>query len=197
MRLTPSFFLLAASVFSQAAEWQIDPAHSAAQFAVRHMMVSTVRGQFGKIAGAAHFDPAHPSAGSVQAEVEVASIDTRNTKRDAHLRSADFFDAARYPVMTFKSTGIETAGAGRLKLAGDLTIRGTTRPVVFEIQGLGAPLRDARGGRRVGATATATISRKAYGIIWNRVLEAGGVTVGDEVTITIDVELVSRPGPAS
>jgi polyisoprenoid-binding protein YceI len=185
---------LACCIASYAEEWQIDRAHSAAQFSVRHMMVSTVRGHFGKLTGTIHYDLANPSAARVQADVDVSSVDTREPKRDAHLKSADFFDAANHPTMTFKSTKVEPAGQGKLKMTGDLTIRGTTRPVVFDVDGLTSPVKD-RGGLRMGAAATAKINRKDFGITWNRVLEAGGVTVGDEVTIMLDLELVQRaPG---
>jgi polyisoprenoid-binding protein YceI len=177
-----------------AQEWQIDRAHSAAQFSVRHLMVSTVRGHFGKLTGVVRYDPKNPAGASVQAEVDVSTIDTREPKRDAHLKSPDFFDAARFPTMTFKSTKVEPAGGGVLNVTGDLTIRGVARPTVFRVEGLSEPVKD-RGGLRMGATAMAKINRKDFGMTYNRVLEAGGLTVGDEVTITIDVELVQRSAP--
>jgi polyisoprenoid-binding protein YceI len=173
-----------------AAEWKIDPAHSAAQFSVRHMMVSTVRGHFGKISGTVQFDPEAPEKAQVVAEIDVASIDTRNEKRDAHLRSEDFFFADQYPTMTFRSKRVERTGGG-LRLIGDLTIRGVTREVAFDVEGPSPPIKDARGNLRTGATATAKIDRTDFGLKWNRALEAGGWTVGHEVTITVDVELVS------
>ena len=176
-----------------AQEWQIDSAHSSVQFAVRHMMVATVRGSFGKINGKVRWDPANPSAASVEAQVEAASIDTRGPKRDAHLRSPDFFDAEKFPVMTFRSTSITPAGPGRYKMAGELTIRGVTRPVVFDVEGPAQPVRGMGGELRTGATATARINRKDFGMTWNRVLDTGGVAVGEEVTITVDVALVQRP----
>ena len=178
-----------------AQEWQLDRAHSAAQFSVRHLMVSTVRGHFGKLTGTVRYDPANPTASSVEAEVEVSTIDTSEPKRDAHLKSPDFFDVAQYPTMRFKSTNVEPAGPGKLKVTGDLTIRGVTRPAVFDVEGLTPPMKD-RFGQRMGAMATAKISRKDFGMTWNRAIEAGGVTVGDEVTITIDTELVQRAEPA-
>ena len=176
-----------------AQDWQIDRAHSAAQFSVRHLMVSTVRGHFGKLTGTVRYDPARPTESSVQAEVDVSTIDTREPKRDAHLKNADFFDVEKYPTMTFKSTKIEPAGAGKLKVTGDFTLRGVTKQVVFDVDGLTEPIKD-RAGQRMGAAATAKINRKDFGMTWNRVLEAGGFTVGDEVTITIDVELIRRAG---
>lgn len=184
---------IAAPVFAQATDWQIDASHSAAQFSVRHMMVSTVRGHFAKMAGSAKFDPKNPAASSIEVTVDAASIDTRNAKRDAHLRSADFFDVEKFPTITFKSKRVEPAGTGRLKLTGDLTMHGVTREVTFDVEGPSAELKDARGGARVGATATAKISRKDFGMTWNRAIEAGGVTVSDEVQITVDVELVRKP----
>ena len=184
--------LLAAAVAPSlsAAVWKLDPSHSAAQFAVRHLMVSTVRGQFEKISGTVNYDPANPEAASVNIEVEVASIDTRNAKRDDHLRSADFFDVANHPVMKFESTRVRKAGDGKLKLTGNLTIRGVTREVTFDVDGPAPPVK-VRDGQRSGATATAVISRKDFGITWNRAIEAGGVTVSNEVHITIDVEMIS------
>lgn len=184
---------LCTAAFGQ--EWQIDAAHSAAQFSVRHLMVSTVRGHFGKISGTVNYDPANASAASVQAEVDVSSIDTRVPKRDAHLKSPDFFDVEKYPTMTFKSTKIEPAGEGAFKMTGDLTLHGVTKPVVFNVEGLTKPMKD-RAGLRMGATATAKIHRQDFGITWNRAIEAGGLTVGNEVTITIDTELVQRAQPA-
>ncbi len=184
--------LIASVAFAQ--EWQIDRGHSAAQFSVRHLMVSTVRGHFGKLTGTVRYDPANPTAASVQAEVDVSTIETREAKRDAHLKSPDFFDVATYPTMTFKSTKAEPAGAGALKVTGDMTMRGVTKPVVFHIEGLSQPIKD-RFGLRMGAVATAKINRKDFGMTWNRVIEAGGVTVSEEVNITIDVELVQRSQP--
>ena len=181
---------------ASAQEWQIDRAHSAAQFSVRHLMVSTVRGHFGALTGTIRYDPANPSAASVQAEVDVSTIDTREPKRDAHLKSPDFFDVAKHPKMTFQSTKVEPAGAGKLQVTGDLTIRGVTRPVVFNVEGLTEPIKD-RSGLRRGAMAVAKINRKDYGMTWNRMIEAGGVTVGDEVTITIDAELIQRAQPGN
>lgn len=176
-----------------AAEWKIDPAHSAAQFSVRHMMVATVRGHFGKISGTVHYDPDAPEKAQVVAEIDVASIDTRNPKRDDHLRSEDFFFAEQYPTMVFRSRRVERSGNG-LRLIGDLTIRGVTREVVFEVEGPAPPVKDARGNLRNGATATTKIDRTDFGLKWNRALEAGGWTVGHEVTITVDVELISSGG---
>lgn len=180
-------------LFAQTADWQIDSAHSATQFSVRHMMVSTVRGQFGKTSGVVNFDPKNPAQAKVDVTVDVASIDTREPKRDAHLKGADFFDVQQFPTMTFKSKRIEAPGAGRLRMAGDLTMRGVTREVTFDVEGPSPEIKEARGGARSGATATAKISRKDFGMTWNRAIEAGGVAVSDEVAVTIDVELIRKP----
>lgn len=180
-------------LFAQPADWQIDTAHSATQFSVRHMMVSTVRGHFGKTSGVVKLDPQNPTQAQVDVTVDVSSIDTREPKRDAHLKSADFLDAQQFPTMTFKSRKIEAAGAGRLRMVGDLLMRGVTREVTFDVEGPVPVIKDARGIERTGATATAKISRKDFGMTWNRVIEAGGVTVSDEVAVTIDVELIRKP----
>lgn len=169
--------------------WTLDASHSLASFSVRHLMISNVRGEFQKLSGAATYDPAHPEASTVTATIEVASINTREEKRDAHLRSADFFDAESHPVITFRSTGARRKGDG-LEVTGDLTIRGTTRQVVLTVDEITAEQVDPWGGRRVGATAKTRIKRSDFGMTWNAALEAGGVVVGDEVSITLDVELV-------
>jgi len=176
-----------------AQEWVIDSAHSSVQFAVRHMMVATVRGSFGKISGKVRWAPSNPAAAGVEAQVEVATIDTREPKRDAHLRSPDFFDAEKHPLMTFRSTSVTPAGPGRYRLAGELTIRGVSRPVIFDVEGPGEPIRGMGGELRTGATASTKINRKDFGMTWNRVLDTGGVAVGEEVTITVDVALVQKP----
>lgn len=186
--------LLAFSLTVAAQQWRIDTAHSAAQFSIRHMMVSTVRGQFGKLTGVVRWDPANPAGASVEAQVEVDSIDTREPKRDAHLKSPDFFDVQKYPTMTFKSTGVTPAGAGRWKLAGQLTIRGVSRPVVFDVEGPGEPVKGPDGSLRIGASATTRINRKDFGMTWNRTLDTGGLVLGEEVAITVDVELVQVAG---
>jgi polyisoprenoid-binding protein YceI len=189
--------LLFAQPAAQSPTWQIDSAHSAAQFAVKHMMVSTVRGQFNKLSGTVNWDGKTFGGASVEIVIDAASIDTREPKRDDHLRSADFFDVAKFPTITFKSTRIEAAGEGRLRMTGDMTIRGITRPVVFDVAGPTTPIKDTGGNSRVGATATTTINRKDFGVVWNRALDNGGVVVADEVAVTVDVELLSRPAAAA
>jgi len=183
--------LLTLPLLAELPEWRIDSSHSSAQFTVRHMMVSNVRGHFGKMAGSARFDAADPTKGSVEVTVDVASVDTRNAKRDEHLRSADFFEVEKHPTMTFKSKRIERS-AGGFKLIGDLTLRGVTKEVVFDVEQLAPEIKDGRGGVRTGTTATARINRKDFGLTWNRAVEAGGVVVGDEVAITVDLQLIRK-----
>jgi polyisoprenoid-binding protein YceI len=176
--------------------WNIDSNHSAAQFAVRHMMVSTVRGSLGAVKGPVRWDGKTARSAQIDATIDVAGISTQNQKRDDHLRSPDFFDAATHPTITFKSKRVEPAGEGKFKLVGDLTIRGTTREVALDVEGPAAPLKQKDGRLRSGASATGKISRKEFGIVWNNLTEAGGAVVGDEVQMTIDVELI-KPAPAT
>ena len=172
-----------------ATTWTIDPSHTHVHFSVRHLMISNVRGEFRKVAGKATFSAESPETSTVEAEIDIASIHTREDKRDEHLRSADFFDAAKFPTMTFKSTSVRKSGDG-VTLVGDLTIRGTTKPVTVEVEGPTTEQADPWGNVRVGASATAKIKRSDFGIIWNAALEAGGVVVGDEIKIQLDVELI-------
>ncbi|HEX9200715.1 MAG TPA: YceI family protein [Acidobacteriaceae bacterium] len=170
--------------------WNIDPAHSVAEFKVKHMMISNVKGTFPKVSGALTLDESDLAKSSVAATIDVSSIQTRDEQRDGHLKSADFFDVEKYPTMTFKSTGVKVTGAGEGTVEGDLTIRDVTRKVVFDVEGPTAPGQDPWGNTRIGVSATTKISRKDYGLIWNAALETGGVLVGDEVTITLDVQFV-------
>jgi len=188
-----SILVLTSAQAATAESWKIDPVHSAAQFAVKHMMISTVRGQFSKVSGTVDYDPKNPKAAKVDATIDVSSVDTHEPKRDAHLRSADFFDTDKFPSMTFKSTRVLEAKAGKLKLAGDLTLHGVTREVTLNVDGPSAPITDPGGSTKVGASATATINRKDFGVSWNKTMDGGGVMLGEEVPITIDVELVKNP----
>ncbi len=185
---------LMVSSLSHATPWQIDPAHSSAQFAVRHMMVSTVRGEFGKVTGTVNLDDKDVAKSTIEATIDVTSIDTRQPKRDEHLKSPDFFDAAKYPTMTFKSTSIKKAGNDKYKVAGNLTIRGVTKPVTLDVYGPGREVKDMMGMMRKGAHATTTINRKDFGLNWNAALEAGGVAVSDEVKVELDVEMTKSTG---
>jgi polyisoprenoid-binding protein YceI len=168
--------------------WAIDPAHSTVEFTVRHMMIARVRGRFPDLE-ATVIEAGDPSASSVEAVIQVASIDTRDEKRDAHLRSADFFDAENHPEIRFRSTGRKRTGADRFELAGELTIRGVTRPVTLDVTAEGRA-RDPWGGERVGYSARTRINRKDFGLEWNVALETGGFLVGDEIDIQIEAEAV-------
>ncbi len=177
-----------------AATWELDPAHTGIHFKVRHLMVSYVRGDFGKFSGTIHYDEKDIGKSSANVTIEAASINTRVAKRDEHLRSADFLDAAKFPTLTFVSKRVEKAGEGTLKVTGDLTIRGVTRETVLTVEGPSPAIKDLQGNSRVGGYATATINRKDFGLIWNKAIEAGGVAVGDEVEISIDLEIVKKAG---
>jgi len=169
--------------------WKIDPSHSHIEFAVRHMMITTVRGRFGTVEGTVRLDETRPSFAEIDVRIDVASIDTREAQRDAHLRSADFFDVEKFPHITFTaSKPIERTG-GDLKLAGDLTIHGVTRPVVLDVTEEGRG-KDPWGGERLGFSATTKIKRSDFGLTWNQALETGGVLVSDDIKISLDLELV-------
>lgn len=175
-----------------AAPFQIDPSHSGAHFKVRHMMVSTVRGEFTKLSGTMQYDPAKPEAISIEATIDATSINTREEKRDAHLKSPDFFDVAKYPTLTFKSKSAKKTGKGKLAVTGDLTMHGVTKSVVLDVEGLDAEVKDPWGNVRVGAVGTTKVNRKDFGLNWNQALEAGGVLVGETVDIVIEAELVKQ-----
>jgi polyisoprenoid-binding protein YceI len=183
-----SLAVLALPAMAQVTNWKIDSAHSAAHFSVRHMMVTTVRGTFGKMTGTVQFDPKDWSKTVVDATIDVTTVNTNEPKRDAHLKSPDFFDVEKFPTMTFKSKSVSAVAPGKLKMTGDLTIHGTTRTVTWDVEGPSPELNTGRGFKS-GASATTKISRKDFGMTWNRAIEAGGVAVGDEVNITVDVEL--------
>lgn len=167
--------------------WQIDPAHTEVEFAVKHMMISTVKGRFGEVSGTITLDEADLSGSSVEVEIDVASIDTRQADRDAHLRSADFFDVENHPKLTFRSRRVEATEGGGFRIVGDLTIRGETREVVLEgaEEGRG---KDPWGNEKAGFSARTSIDRRDFGLTWNSALETGGVLVGNEVKITLDVQ---------
>jgi polyisoprenoid-binding protein YceI len=170
--------------------WNIDPAHSAAEFKVKHMMISNVKGQFAKVTGTLTRDESDLNRSRVEALIEAASLETRDAQRDAHLMSADFFDVEKFPSLSFKSTGISLVKDGELAIEGDLTIRDVTRKVVFSVEGPTPPAKDPWGNTRVGVSATTKTSRKDFGLAWNAALESGGFLVGDEVTITLDVQFI-------
>ncbi|HXR37001.1 MAG TPA: YceI family protein [Candidatus Binataceae bacterium] len=173
-----------------ATTWNIDPVHSAVEFKVRHMMISHVKGHFTKISGVMTLDEADIAKSQVDVSIDAASIDTRDDQRDAHLKSADFFDVEKFPALTFKSTRVTRVGDGELSVAGDLTAHGVTRPVVLAVEGPTPPAKDPWGFVRVGLSATTKINRKDFGLTWNTALEHGGILVGDEVGINLDVQFV-------
>jgi polyisoprenoid-binding protein YceI len=170
--------------------WNIDPAHTVAEFKVKHMMIANVKGHFSKVSGVLVRDESDPANDSVEATIEAASIQTRDDQRDAHLKSADFFDVEKFPTLHFKSTGINVVGAGELSVEGDLTIRGVTRRVRFAVEGPTAPAKDPWGNTRIGVSANTKINRKDFGLTWNAALETGGILVGDDITITLDAQFV-------
>jgi len=169
--------------------WEIDPHHSEATFAVKHMMFTTVRGHFNVLSGHLHIDEQHPENSWVDAQVDAASVDTRDEKRDEHLRSADFFDAQNFPTLTFKSTRVEHVGGSEYKVIGDLTMRGVTKPVTFKAEYHGQG-KTPFGSQVAGLSAKARVNRKDWGLNWNVGLEAGGVLVSEDVNIEIDLEAV-------
>ena len=173
--------------------WNVDPMHAEVGFAVRHLMISTVRGRFGKVEGTVTVDEQNPKNSKVEVTVDVSSIDTRQEMRDNHLRSPDFFDAANFPTMRFVSKRIEGDTADRFRLVGDLTVRGTTREVVLDVSFEGRGM-DPWGSERAGFSATGRINREQFGLTWNQALETGGVVVGEDVKISIDVEIVRQAG---
>jgi polyisoprenoid-binding protein YceI len=178
---------------AQATTWNIDPAHTHSSFTIRHLVISNVRGEFGKTTGTIVLDEKDLSRSSVEAAVDTSTIDTRVADRDTHLKSPDFFDVQKYPAMTFKSTKVEKAGKGKLKVTGNLTIKDVTRPVVLNVDGPTAEIKDPWGKTRRGLSATTTINRKDFGLNWSKMVEAGPV-VGDEVKIEIEAELLQAAG---
>jgi polyisoprenoid-binding protein YceI len=183
---------LLAPAAGRAATWELDPAHSTIGFAIRHMMISSVRGQFRTFTGKATGDPKTPDKAQIEATIDVASIDTANAKRDEHLKTAEFFDVAKFPTMTFKSKSIVPAGPGKAKVTGDLTLHGVTKEVVLEVEGPTDVIKDPMGNTRAGAHATTKINRKDFGIVYDKTIDGGGLMVGNEVEITIDVEAVQK-----
>ena len=179
-----------AALPAQDATWRIDPNHSAAYFSVRHLMISRVRGEFGGINGVVHYDPKRPTAATVEATIDCSTLNTGVAKRDAQMKGPDFFDVPHYPTMKFRSKQVQTAGAGKLKVTGDLTINATTRQVVFSVDGPSQAVKDAQHREKIGLSAETKINRKDFGITWNEVLETGGFAVADEVSITLDIELI-------
>ena len=173
--------------------WRVDSSHSSAGFSVRHMMVSTVRGSLGPISGTVEYDGKTVTSVKADVTIDVTKINTGNERRDNDLRAADFFDVARHPTITFKSKRVQPGGEGRFRLVGDLTMRGVTKEVTLDVDGPSPAVKDQRGGLKTGATATTKLNRRDFGLNYNNLIEAGPV-VGDEVTVTIDLELNKAAG---
>jgi polyisoprenoid-binding protein YceI len=173
-------------------KWAIDSAHSDAHFSVKHLMISNVQGDFGHISGIADYDGEHFGKASVEATIPVADINTREEKRDGHLKGPDFFDMAKYPNMTFKSKKITSEPGGDFKMTGDLTLHGVTKEVVLTGKLSGKPIKDPFGKTRLGAEASTKINRKDFGLTWQKTLDNGGVMIGDDVSVTLDIELIKQ-----
>jgi polyisoprenoid-binding protein YceI len=196
MKYIPLSVIMLAATFAggavHAATYDIDSAHSSANFKIRHMMISNVRGQFSKVTGSIEFDAKNPNASKVNAVIDVNTIDTREEARDKHLKSPDFFDVAKFPSITFKSKTFAPAGAGKYKVTGDLTIHGVTKEVVLDLSDVTPEAKGMRGETRIGGQAATKINRKDFGLTWSKSMDGGGVVVGDEVDITIDLELIKN-----
>jgi polyisoprenoid-binding protein YceI len=178
------------------AQYEIDPAHSNVQFSVRHMMISNVRGTFNGVKGTVVYDPENITSTSVDVEIDASTIDTRDEKRDQHLKTADFLDVAKYPKITFRSTKVEKSGDG-FKVSGDLTIRGVAKPVVLNVEEVSAEAKDPWGNTRVGTAARGTIKRSDFGLSWNAALETGGFLVGDELKLEFEIQVVKAQAAAA
>ena len=187
--LVPAILIALSAAFPlQAANWTVDAAHSNVQFAVTHMMVSTVRGFFDRFAATVTSPDSNPTDLSIMATIEAASVDTREPKRDSHLRSADFFDVEKFPTITFQSTKTKSVAPGNLKVTGNLTMHGVTKEIVLDVKGFDTVIKDMRGTQRTSAVATATIHRSDFDLNWNQTLDSGGVLVSDAVQILLEME---------
>lgn len=187
------WLILATPVFTFAATWEMDPAHSSFQFKIRHLTVSNVKGDFNKFRGLVMIDDQKITQLKAEISIDAASVNTGHGQRDEHLRGPDFFDVTRYPTITFVSKKVIEAEPGRLKVVGDLTLHGVTREMIVDVEGPTPEVKDPWGNFRRGATATAKINRRDFGLAWNKVLDAGGVVIGDEVNIYVEVELFRKP----
>jgi polyisoprenoid-binding protein YceI len=184
--------VLAVPVFTHAATWQIDPDHSSFQFKIRHLTVSNVKGDFGKAKGTVTTDDQDITKLTVEVTIDAASINTGHAKRDEHLRGPDFFNVTQYPTITFVSKKVIKANGNRLKVIGNLTIHGMTKEITVDVEGPTPDVKDPWGNFRRGATATVNINRRDFGLKWNKVLDSGGLVVGEEVNIYVEVELVRK-----
>lgn len=192
MTLLLAWLVLTIPAFTHAATWQIDPDHSSFQFKVRHLTVSNVKGDFSKARGVVTFDDQDITKMTVELTIDAASVNTGNVKRDEHLKGPDFFDVTQYPTITFASKKVTRAGTNKLKVIGNLTIHGTTKEIAVDVEGPTPEVKDPWGNFRCGATATANINRMDFGLTWNKALDSGGLVVGEEVNIYIEVELVRK-----
>lgn len=195
MRRSLFLFIAIAAVLpaaSPAATWSIDPVHSVAHFRVRHLAVSYVSGSFGKVSGVVRFDASDPTKSSVEATIRTATIDTGVADRDKHLKSSEFLDVEKYPTIRFKSKRVERTSPGHLAVTGDLTLHGVTKEVVLHVDGPTPPVKDPWDNLRTGASATITINRHDFGISWSQTLDGGGLVVGNDVLISIDLEMVRK-----
>lgn len=175
-----------------ASTWTLDPDHSTAQFKVKHLMINNVKGVFEKVSGTLNLDDKDITKSHVDVKIDTASVNTHIKKRDDHLRSADFFDAAKFPAMTFTSTKVEKVGTDKLKITGNLTIKGVTRPVVLDVEGFNAEVKDPWGNIRRGAEATTQVNRKDFGVNWSKTMDNGGMVVAEDVAITLEVEFIKK-----
>ncbi|WP_338864077.1 YceI family protein [Myxococcus stipitatus] len=189
--------LVALPSMALASTWTVDPAHSSAEFSVKHMMVTNVKGSFNIKDGTVNLDDKDVTKSTVEATLDAASVNTANAKRDEHLRAPDFFDTAKYPTITFKSKKVEKAGEGKLKVSGDLTMHGVTKPVVLDVTGPTKESKDPWGNTRTGVEATTKLNRKDFGLTYNTALETGGVAVGEEVSVTLDLSLTKKADAAA
>lgn len=190
---------LASGAFSSAsaATWKIDPAHSHAQFSIRHMMISNVRGDFSRISGIVDYDSKNLAKAKVSADIDVSTVDTGEPDRDKHLRGSDFFDTGKYPAMMFKSKKVTGIQDGKFKLVGDLTLHGVTKEVTLDVDGPTPEIKDPKGNIKIGASATGKINRKNFGITTGGLMDNGGALIGDDVTISIDLEMTKQAAPVS
>jgi polyisoprenoid-binding protein YceI len=172
--------------------YKIDPAHSSAHFIVRHMMITNVRGSFSNVQGTVTYDSANPNLSTVEAVIDTGTINTQEPARDTHLKSADFLDVEKFPTITFKSRGVEFEGEGELRLLGELTIHGVNKLVTLKVEGPTAEGKDPWGNSRIGASATTKIKRSEFGLVYNAALETGGILIGDDVKIEIEVSLIKE-----
>jgi polyisoprenoid-binding protein YceI len=183
---------MSSTATAQGVHYDIDTAHSSVHFSIRHLMIANIRGTFNKVSGSVTYDPANPGASSVEVAVDVDSVNTRDPKRDGHLKTPDFFDVANHPTITFKSKRISSTG-GSYYVIGDLTIKGNTKEITLHVDAVSDEMKDPWGNMRRGAAATTTINRKDFGLVFHAPLEGGGVMLGDDVLLHIDVEMVRKP----